>query len=244
MTSRRLLIDAGNTSLKWAVVEAGLWRDQGRDRYVDWSGLKAQMKAGSECFVASVADPVRERQLAALLDQAGMRSTWLTAEPGFGEITNTYQNPGQLGVDRWMGLIGARHRTRAPVLVVSVGTAMTVDALLADGTFPGGVIVPGPALMRRSLEQGTARVNGSGGTRRTFPQNTADGVESGIIAALCGAIEHQYGRLAERARLAPQCLLTGGDAELLLPHLPFRADVVPMLVLEGMDCVAKERGRR
>jgi type III pantothenate kinase len=241
MNARRLLIDAGNSSLKWALVEAGQWQARGRVDYADGATLKAQMRPGTECFVASVTAPEREKQLAALLDEAGMKSVWLTAESGFGEVTNTYQNPGQLGVDRWMGLIGARQRTRAPVLVVSVGTAMTVDAMSGEGTFLGGVIVPGPELMRLSLKQGTARVNGLGGEWKTFPKNTADGVQSGIVAALCGVVRQQYEFLAEFETVRPKCLLTGGAAELILPHLSMPAEGVPLLVLEGMACVARER---
>lgn len=241
MSRRRLLMDAGNSRLKWAVVEAGQWRAQGASEYADWSALEAQLTAGTDCFIASVANTVHEQQLAALLEAAGLGATWMTAEAGFAEVKNTYLNPRQLGVDRWMGLIAARRRTRESVLVVSVGTAMTVDALSADGVFVGGVIVPGVRLMRQALQQGTARVADAAGHWQAFPRTTADAVESGIVAALCGAIQLQHARLAEAAgTTAPHCLLTGGDAGVLLPHLAVPTEHVPALVLEGIDCVTKE----
>lgn len=236
---RRLLIDAGNSTLKWAVVDAGEWRAQGRSDYADWSGLKGELTAGTDCYIASVTGPAREQRLAALLDEAGIAPTWLRAEADFADLKNTYLNPQQLGVDRWMGLIAARQRTREPVLVVSVGTAMTVDALSADGVFLGGMIVPGVALMRQALQQGTAQIAESAGEWQAFPRNTADAVESGIVAALCGAIERQHARLAEAAGVTPRCVLTGGDAEMLLPHVDRPAERVPALVLEGVDCVAR-----
>jgi type III pantothenate kinase len=226
------------------MVEAGKWGAQGSGDYADWTALAAEMTAGIVCYIASVTDSVREQQLAARLEAAGIQSTWLLAEAGFGEVTNTYLNPQQLGVDRWLGLIAARQRTRAPVLVVSAGTAMTVDALSAEGVFLGGVIVPGASLMRQSLQQGTARVNDATGDWQAFPRSTADGVQSGIIAAMCGAIQLQHARLAEVAGTPPHCLLTGGDAGMLLPHLSVSAEVVPALVLEGIDCVARERDMR
>lgn len=240
---RRLLIDAGNSTLKWAVVDAGEWRAQGRSDYADWSGLKGELTAGTDCYIASVTGPAREQRLAALLDEAGIAPTWLRAEADFADLKNTYLNPQQLGVDRWMGLIAARQRTREPVLVVSVGTAMTVDALSADGVFLGGMIVPGVALMRQALQQGTAQIAESAGEWQAFPRNTADAVESGIVAALCGAIERQHARLAEAAGVTPRCVLTGGDAEMLLPHVDRPAERVPALVLEGVDCVARGRTR-
>ncbi|MDO9468240.1 MAG: type III pantothenate kinase [Thiobacillus sp.] len=241
MNQSVLLIDAGNSTLKWAAVDAGQWRAQGRSDYADWSGLKAELTAGAACYIASVADSSREAALAALLEEAGMTAVWLKGEAGFGDLKNSYLDPQQLGVDRWMGLIGARQRTCDPVLVVSAGTAMTVDALAADGVFLGGVIVPGFALMRQALQQGTARVADASGEWQAFPRATADAVHSGLLAALCGTIRQQYAHLAEAAGKPPRCLLTGGDAARLLPHLNLPAESIPALILEGIHCVAMER---
>ena len=240
MTPRRLLIDAGNSSLKWAVVDDGHWGAQGRCDYADWSALQAQLTPGTRCFIASVANPANDQRLAALLEAAGILPVWLKAEPAFADLKNAYLNPLQLGVDRWMGLIAARQRTRGPALVVSVGTAMTVDALSAAGVFLGGVIVPGAALMRAALRQGTAQVSEVSGQWAAFPRTTADAVQSGIAAALCGAIQLQFDRLNEAAGVAPACLLTGGDAAMVLPHLSVPAEHVPGLILEGIDRVARE----
>lgn len=235
---RRVLIDAGNTGLKWAAVEDGKWLAQGRCDYADWSALRAHLAPGSRCFIASVTTAANEARLAALLEAAAIDSVWLQAEHAFEDLRNSYLNPGQLGVDRWMGLIGARGRTRSPALVVSVGTAMTVDALSADGVFLGGVIVPGVTLMRQALLQGTAQVAAAAGQWQAFPRTTADAVHSGIVAALCGAILAQYSRLGEVAGTAPVCLLTGGDAETVLPRLGVPAELVPGLILEGINRVA------
>ena len=239
MSRRWLLFDAGNTSLKWAVVEDGHWHASGRSDYVDWSALTAHLTADTACFIASVASGEYEQQLAARLKEAGISSTWLTAEAAFADVKNAYLNPRQLGVDRWMGLLAARQRTCEAVLVVSVGTAMTVDALSAEGVFLGGVIVPGMHLMRQALQQGTARVEAATGDWQAFPRTTADAVQSGIVAALCGAVAQQHARLAEIAGAMPRCLLTGGDAETVLSHLRVPAEHVPALVLEGIDRVAR-----
>lgn len=244
MSQRRILIDAGNTRLKWAVVEDGKWRAQGSSDYGDWSALDAQLVKGMGCHIASVARTENEQQLAALLASRELAPVWLQAEAAFSDVNNGYLNPRQLGVDRWMGLIAARRRTREAVLVVSAGTAMTVDALSAAGEFLGGIIVTGSALMRQSLQEGTARVAGATGSWQAFPRSTADAVTSGIVAALCGAIQRQYAHLAEAVGTPPRCLITGGDAGLLLPHLCLPAEHVPALVLEGIDCVAGEDASR
>lgn len=239
MNRQRLLIDAGNARLKWAVVEDGRWREEGVTGYDDWNCLRAQLSGDSECFIASVASPVREQQLTRLLTAAGIVPTWIASTAAFAGVTNGYVEPLRLGVDRWMGLIAARQRTRQPVLVVSAGTAMTVDAMTAEGAFLGGLIVPGVQLMRQALTQGTACVAEVDGHWQAFPQKTGDAVQSGIVAALCGAIQRQYAQLAAASVTEPCCLVTGGDAETILPHLAVPGRYIPALVLEGIDCVSR-----
>lgn len=244
MSRRRILLDAGNSNLKWAAVDDGKWLTRGRSDYTDLSAVEAELDVGVECFIASVASRVNDGKLATLLGAAGCPAVWLKSEVAFDDVTNSYRDPAQLGVDRWMGLVAARARRRVPTLVVSAGTAMTVDALSGDGSFLGGVIVPGVALMQRSLHQGTARGAAAGGTWQAFPRCTADAAYSGIIAALCGAVEAQHARLAAHEGISPACVITGGAAETLLPHLTVDAEHVPMLVLEGIERVARAGMRR
>ncbi len=240
MSGRRVLLDAGNSTLKWAVVESGQWRARGRCDYTELSALRPALTPDARCFVASVASRANEGKLAALLREAGSSATWLKSEAAFADVTNGYRDPSQLGVDRWMCLLGARARTPRATLVVSAGTAMTIDALSAAGEFLGGLILPGMALMRSALQQGTARAAAPDGSWQAFPRCTADAAYSGIIAALLGAIRAQYDRLATRSGEPPGCLITGGGAEVLLPYLAIAAEHVPMLVLEGVDRVARE----
>src|SRR3989338_5560709 len=97
---RRLLIDAGNSRLKWALVEEGKWCAQGSCDYGDLAAVQTQLRAGTDCFIASVASPVNENQLIALLRAADVGSSWLTAQPDFAGVKNSYLDPLQLGVDR------------------------------------------------------------------------------------------------------------------------------------------------
>ena len=240
MSVGHLLIDAGNTRMKWALVLDGQWQSHDSADYADLSALSRALSPGIECTIASVAGTEHEHQIKALLAKHDIESRWLTAEAQFLDVKNAYANPKQLGVDRWMGLIAARQRTRASTLVVSLGTAMTVDALSADGVFLGGLIIPGRAMMQKSLQQGTAHVAEVDGAWHAFPQTTADAVQSGIVAAMCGAIQMQHARLAKQSDCMPQCVLTGGDAGMLLPHLDLPVEHVPFLVLEGIERVVKE----
>jgi type III pantothenate kinase len=236
----RLLIDAGNTRAKWAVVSGDVWLTQGEAAYDDLSGLSADLAPGMRAYVAGVARDAQLDRVCAVL--APIKAIhWLESSARCAGVENGYAAPVQLGVDRWMNLIGAWQRTHGATLVVSAGTALTIDALDDAGRFIGGLIAPGRELMRAALRQGTARVDVPDGVCQDFPTNTADAVESGITAALCGAVQAQYARLATRcAGRAPRCLVTGGDAARLMPCLRMPAERVPALTLEGMARVSRE----
>ena len=112
-----------------------------------------------------------------------------------GGVTNLYENPVRLGVDRWCALIGARAITTAPCVVVMAGTATTVDTLDGDGRFLGGLILPGLELMRRSLARDTAALPLAAGKYSVYPRCTDDAITSGCIEAQAGAIERACARL-------------------------------------------------
>lgn len=237
MTLPLLLLDAGNTRLKWARVEDGRWHERGASAYDDLGELiktAERTGPGGQCWIASVAGAARQHLIEQSLSEMALSLHWLESQAEQRGVTNLYSSPKQLGTDRWMALLAARGRSQDACLVVSAGTAMTVDALAADGQFLGGIIVPGIALTGQALQQGTALVAQTDGQMRTFPRNTADAVHSGALLAMAGAIGLMHGRLSSLAAVRPRCLLTGGDADLLMPLLEFDAECVPDLVLEGV----------
>ena len=151
--------------------------------------------------------------------------------------------PAQLGADRWASLCAARRRSLADDLfppacvVVNAGTAVTVDALDADGVFRGGLILPGLRLMLRALAENTAALKVTPGEMRPFPDNTADALYSGAMSAVCGAIESMRRRVDPRAEQV-RCYLAGGSAAEIAPHLNAPVEVVDNLVLEGVLALA------
>jgi len=159
------------------------------------------------------------------------------AEARRGGVTNRYQNPGQLGVDRWCALIGARSLTAAACVVVMAGTATTIDTLDADGNFRGGLILPGSALMRRALARDTAGLPLAAGQYAEYPRCTDDAIVSGAIEAQVGAIERAFRRLADRSA---QCLISGGDAQVLADYLLIPHVLTPNLPLEGLRTLARD----
>lgn len=227
-----LCLDAGNTRLKWGVHDGRAWCVRGACAHADRVELAAALPAGIErifaCNVAGGAVAARIEGLAATL---GLPLTWFRSSAACCGVVNGYDNPLQLGADRWAALIGARGLHAGHALVVMAGTATTIDRLDADGRFRGGLILPGLELMRQSLAHNTAGLPEARGSYRDLPTNTDDAIISGVLQATLGAIE----RMARF--LAPQdfrVILSGGAAETLAPHLDLPLLCVDNLVLEGL----------
>ena len=253
-----LAIDIGNTRLKWALYAtpqpAAVLLDQGAVfletiddlAETDWRRLRAPASMLG-CVVAG--DAVRRR----VEEQMGLwevEPRWVVPSAHEAGLSNGYDHPSRLGADRWVALAGARSRalteahagaTPRPALVVMVGTAVTVDALDAEGRFLGGLILPGFGLMLRALEQGTAGLKVPTGDVVDFPTNTSDALMSGGANAIAGAIERQVRRLQTRTGQAPLLLMTGGAAVKLLPITDLPFEMVEALIFEGLLLMQSRR---
>ncbi len=242
-----LAIDVGNTRLKWAqyaspqpgaaLIAQGAVFLETIDHLAetDWKGL-APPGSMLGCVVAGEGVKRRVEEQLELWD---LEPRWVVSSREAGGVTNGYDHPNRLGVDRWVAMIGARHRVLAqgrprPVLVVMVGTAVTVDAVDGAGHFLGGLILPGFGLMLRALEMGTAGLKAPTGEAVDFPTNTSDALMSGGADALAGAVERMYRRLRERTGEEPALVMSGGAAVKLAPitELPF--ETVDTLIFEGL----------
>jgi type III pantothenate kinase len=236
-----LAVDAGNTRIKWGLHDGKSWLEKGwiasgnAHRLADsW-----QKYLQPERIVASnVAGPDVASQMAEACRRWATEILWAVATQDQCGVKNGYENPAQLGSDRWAALIAARQIAPEGCVVVNAGTAMTVDALSGQGVFLGGLIVPGLATMRRALAESTAGVEASGGGFEKFPGNTADAVYSGVLSAMAGAVERMVADLSKAQAEAPVCLLSGGDAKFLQPLLSGKAMMVDNLVLDGLIRIA------
>jgi type III pantothenate kinase len=161
-------------------------------------------------------------------------ASWIASAREQCGVRNSYDDPAQLGCDRWAALIGAWRLCGGPALVVNAGTALTVDALTADGVFVGGIIVPGEHLMRGALAGNTAGLALRPGNFSFFPNTTGDAIMSGTIDAMAGAVERMAHFLEEAGQARPLCVLSGGGAASLATQLNLEVRVVDNLVLEGL----------
>ena len=249
-----LAIDIGNTRLKWALFErsepGSVPVEQGAvflERIEElaegpWKALPAP--AGMlGCNVAGEAVRRRVEEQAELWD---LPLRWVVPARQAAGVVNGYDIPTRLGADRWVAQIGARWRTLQagpgqPVLVVMVGTAVTVDALDPEGRFLGGLIVPGHGIMLRALEGGTAGLRVPTGAVVDFPTNTSDALTSGGTYAITGAIERLHRHLAQRSGQAPRTLMTGGAAWKVAPWLAVEHEIVETLIFDGLLALQAQR---
>jgi type III pantothenate kinase len=253
-----LAIDVGNTRLKWALYAAphpGAKLLQQGAVFVEtidelaeghWKTLR-EPASMLGCVVAG--DAVR-RRVEEQMELWDVEPHWVVPSPHEAGLRNGYDHPSRLGADRWVALAGARSRVLAataqgaqprPALVVMVGTAVTVDALDAEGHFLGGLILPGFGLMLRALEMGTAGLKVPTGEVVDFPTNTSDALMSGGSNALAGAIERQARRLRERTGAAPMLLMTGGAAVKLAPITDLPFETIDTLIFEGLLLMQSHR---
>lgn len=236
-----LLVDAGNTRVKWAVAPAdatpGQWIASGAVEHADLEQLRDtwHMHAVSAVLVSNVAGAALRARLLPLLPAA--KTAWFAARAELAGMRNGYRNPGQLGCDRFAAALGAR--TLEPgkaIIVATCGTATTIDAVSAEGDFLGGMILPGLGLMATSLARNTAQlpqVLAGGPLPSGFADNTDDAILSGILSAQAGAIERAFAR-----HHAALCVISGGAARYIAPVLEVAHRMVDNVVLLGLQTAA------
>ncbi len=255
-----LVIDIGNTRLKWglyAQAEPGaellahgavvledidsLWQQT-------WRHLSPAPTAMLGCVVAGEA--IKRRVEEQLHQGWGLAPHWVSATAQAAGVRNGYEHPQRLGADRWAAIIGARHEALKagaalvpPVLAVMVGTAVTVDAVDAEGQFLGGLILPGFGLMYKALESGTAGLKVPTGEVSDFPTNTSDALMSGGTDAIAGAIERSLRRLHAQAGRQPLLIMSGGAVSRLSHVHELPARVVENLIFEGLLTLSQEAGQ-
>lgn len=236
-----LLLDVGNSRCKWALVHNGAWLHQGVVGNTEWMALQqafAALPPPSRILVSNVAGEAMAQRLRTVCAGWNRPLEPVTARVEQCGVRNGYQQPERLGSDRWAALIAAWNRVHGACLVVNCGTATTVDALSGQGEFLGGLILPGASLMQQSLATNAAQLMAEQGALRDFPRNTADAIHSGMLRATLGAIRHQYDLLQAR-QAAVCCLLAGGAAGVVQPHLDLPLERVDNLVLKGLQIIGE-----
>ena len=236
------LFDAGNTRIKWGLHDGRGYVATGAIATAEAARLLQALPAApgaARGLASNVAGAQVGEALRGACEARGAGLEFIASRPEQLGVTSGYRDPGQLGTDRWAALIAAHRTGPGHKLVVNAGTALTIDALTADGRFLGGMIVPGPALMRRSLDRGTAGLRLTEGVFAEFPASTPDAITTGAVQACAGAVERMRDAMAGAGCTPSQVVLSGGAAAELAAHLPIAATIRENLVLDGLLLIAR-----
>ena len=240
---RSLLLDGGNSQLKWAWVDNGEITHIGRAPYRDLAQLGKEWRELSDgigqIIGCAVCGEAKKAQVAAQLPRP---IEWLESMPQGLGIRNHYRHVAEHGSDRWFNALGSRRFSQNACVVVSCGTAVTIDALTDDNHYLGGTIMPGFHLMKEAMAQKTANLNRPIGRVYPFPTTTANALASGMMDAVCGSVLLMHARLQEKVGAGKKVdvVITGGGAVKVAQALPssFSLDnhvkIVDNLVIYGL----------
>jgi len=237
---KRLLIDIGNSRLKWAIADdAQLIRGDAHSHHGDPAVLFEQVatqlaETPDEVWFANVAGDTAAAQIKSAVNQCWkFDAHQAQVVNGQGGLQLAYANPQRLGIDRWLMMQALWRQYRRAFIVVSAGTALTFDAVDANGKHHGGVIAPGLITMQTAV-LGVTRFEAAGPSRdytAGLGADTESCVRQGALHACTGLVD----RLASRHALAETlAVISGGDAEVLVPHLERKWHHRADLVLEGL----------
>jgi type III pantothenate kinase len=253
-----LLVDAGNTALKWALagadgrpqavhveVHRGV-NDLAQRLAMKWRTLAAKRAVG-----CSVASPEVVAAIETAVAENGLVMQWLRSEArycGAFVLESCYRTPSQLGADRWHGMLGScLTYPRRSLVRVAAGTATTIDCIewtSGRAQFIGGCIAPGARLMLESLARGTAGLPHAAGRAVDFADNTDDAIATGVIDAQVGLVGRMVQRFALRLGGPADVVVSGGDAEPLVQRLNaggIASSIAHNLVLAGLALRARDR---
>jgi type III pantothenate kinase len=247
-----LVIDVGNTRLKWAWLsntglsdqqavvhrdaKPGIWTTALFESGQTPSRVLASNVAGAE--MAHTLDKLSKKQF-------GVDIEFVKAEREFHGLSNGYLDPTLLGADRWLGLIGAWTRAKAPLVVVDAGTAVKVDSIDANGVHLGGLIAPGIHMMREALMAKTSDIaraasHSTPSLAGILANNTIGAVSRGAVFALAGMADRAAEVIEHSTGAQPKLFITGGDAAMITGTMRTRGEIVPDLVLQGLAVIASQ----
>ena len=247
---KRWIIDLGNSRLKCASLDAQGHRGEvvaiSHGQPHPTIALLEHIGAdciGAQVWLASVASVERTKAVIDALQLAGMAVFRVQTQPRCGKLRIAYPEPSRLGVDRFLALLAACERNDGPWLIVSAGSALTVDLLGADGVHVGGLISPMPSDMRAALAQRFAQLDVPEGRANDFANDSADAIASGAQAAALGLVERCLRKAQERLGSSPTLLVTGGGAQFLTALDHPGTVSLPSLVLDGLACFVQDAER-
>lgn len=230
-----LLLDIGNSQVKWVLAGASAVIQRGRTNIDELDSLRSLQPQPSVLLCSCVASLEHEQRVRSVWSNSGPTPWFATSTASLGGLKNSYAEPTLMGVDRWLAMLGVWRRKQERFCVVDAGSALTIDFVGSSGEHEGGFIIPGRALMKRALLNDTERVRFGEleATALSPGTSTAEAVEHGLLLAQCGSISLAIDKAELNGELGA-VYLCGGDAPELTAHILRTHVVAPDLVFEGL----------
>ncbi len=240
-----LVIDVGNTRIKWGLWQSNELHSKGAFVYQEnqlgqeLNENFASLQQQENVYICCVAgDQVMRAIQGWFKQQWGVDVCIIRSQLQFEDVRNGYEDPRQLGADRWVAMVAAYKKYRKAVCVIDCGSAITMDVVNAQGQHLGGLIMPGLEMMRSTLYRGTHGISQSDGRLCVLGLNTADAVHSGCFQLITHGLQGLIAKTsATRGDLV--CVITGGDGEELARHMDFSCCHDNDLILYGLNLIAK-----
>lgn len=235
----KLLIDIGNSRIKWlyghdvpGIVEAVSYKTNWQERLFRAFHL---MPAPNLIGLSSVNQQSIEEEIIVLVDRLWQKPVKIfhAQKHTNGSLTVGYEDPTQLGTDRYLAMLGARSLCQDPLCVVGCGTAITLDAVDGQGRHLGGFILPGIRLMENALLNNTQKLSPMRWTAQLMGTDTATCIGAGIHHAIPAGIDAIMDEMEGRHGVYFNRYAFGGDAQILFGNRPtYRIE--PDLMFRGM----------
>ncbi len=263
----RLELDIGNTRVKWRLLDQNSQVVERGEAYTA-DELEALSQGLSPAFIngfptkkitgVALASVVPEFSLVLkrwFAENIGVSIFLAEVQSYCAGVTNAYEVISQMGIDRWLGMLAAYHRVGSSVLIVDVGSAITIDAVRHDGVHLGGYIAPGLDMMNHAMFSNTGRVRVVSQEYAMIPQLGCS-TEAAVVSALpvmgLGLIQYAYRELVVASKevipqeVTPQLIVTGGNgryySRLLVENGLKNVELIEDLVLDGLKLAESQHG--
>jgi len=240
-----LLVDIGNSRVKWRHFSGSVSKTSQALENQQW---KQALECNNWTVVDGNKQPIHHiiyscvgnDELVAVIEkfatEASISTQRIQTTAVWNDLVNSYSDPSQMGVDRWLAMIAAWNRCQSACLIIDCGTAITVDAIDNDGQHLGGHIVAGLALQKSTLLTQTAKINAEqlhNNNHFEFGRNTSDAVNFGCLRLVLDYLDNSWLRFLNN-NVQAKLFITGGDGEKVSELLDYKNNFHQDLVLEGI----------
>ncbi|MDH5572411.1 MAG: type III pantothenate kinase [Gammaproteobacteria bacterium] len=240
-----LAIDSGNTNIKWGIHDEHRWLVMNvtpQNSFTVLADSWQSLPPLTQIFISNVAGIGIQEAVSEIIPVSASKPVWIEAVVSECGLYNNYYQSKSLGSDRWAAMVSVWNRYHEPCLIVSLGTAMTIDMVSESGDFVGGIITPGVKVLSNALVEKTCLPKADSGIYDSFSLSTENALFTGTIDALVGVIEKSHhAMLSKYGYKSVRCILSGGDSNIIYPHLNLQFEIIDNLVLNGLVTIAQSR---